>query len=901
MRHGCQHHKNAHGAAPFTRPGAEKHYPPDLRVEPVHMHLDLFLDLHGQTLRGRNTLRVRGNGGTGDTLELNAVGFDAVRVRPIEALPSDDVPPSAIDRRECIEGPPSVDDAPVLQWRYDGDRVHITWPTPLADGEEREVVVDYRVTRPNAGLYFSRPTDADPTAPWYAATDNETERARHWMPCVDLPSVRPTLSFSVRARDTMTILANGYRTGEDAHDDGTKTVHWRLDQRCPSYITCVAVGDFVEVVDDSFGEIPVTYYATREFSEDDLRRSFGRTPEMLAWMTEKLGVPFPYPKYAQFALPGFGGAMENISLVSWDDIFVMDASLATEWTRLVDQVNVHEMAHSYFGDLVVCRDFAHAWLKESWATYMEVCWFEDRLGRDEADYEFYSNAGAYFFEADKRYTRPIVTREFNSSWQMYDAHLYPGGACRLHMLRHLLGDDAFWRGVKNYLESRAGRTVETDDFRHALENASGRSLGRFFDQWIHGKGYPNLDVSFEWKSASQLGIFTIEQKQVDADAGVPAFDLDIELGWVIDGELKTESVRLDAKKGAFSFRMEKDPEQVRIDPSAKLLARWSFNPGDDKLRRQLKDAGDVIGRIRAAAELVLTGKRVNVEAVTDAYMEEPFWGVRLEMARELAHARNIACREGLLAVLAFEKDPLVLHKLFAAAAEVRDPRVRAVIEQRIEGSLPHRAKKAAYEALGAQRADAPVDQLVAASAQRGFGGIVQSGALNALGNTRTEAARQRLLEAVRPGATNDRARPAAATALGELGAYLEKPSPARAEVIDALVDRLLDPSDRVRAASARALATMNAVEAIGAIETWADTLSAQEKVMTLRLVDRIREAARATPTGKSDEITSLRDKIAKLEDLVDTLKARFDAHVGEGEGAAALEATDGGEPERADE
>jgi hypothetical protein len=136
-----------------------------------------------------------------------------------------------------------------------------------------------------------------------------------------------------------------------------------------------------------------------------------------------------------------------------------------------------------------------------------------------------------------------------------------------------------------------------------------------------------------------------------------------------------------------------------------------------------------------------------------------------------------------------------------------------------------------------------------------------------------------------------------------LGSYLEKPSPARAEVIDALVDRLLDPSDRVRAASARALATMNAVEAIGAIETWADTLSAQEKVMTLRLVDRIREAARATPTGKSDEITSLRDKIAKLEDLVDTLKARFDAHVGEGEGAAAAasEANDGAEPERADE
>ena len=74
--------------------------------------------------------------------------------------------------------------------------------------------------------------------------------------------------------------------------------------------------------------------------------------------------------------------MENISLVSWDERFVIDERLASEWTYLLDAVNVHEMAHSYFGDAVVCRDFAHAWLKESWATYIEQVWREDAvLGR----------------------------------------------------------------------------------------------------------------------------------------------------------------------------------------------------------------------------------------------------------------------------------------------------------------------------------------------------------------------------------------------------------------------------------------------------------------------------------------------------------------------------------------
>ena len=113
---------------------------------------------------------------------------------------------------------------------------------------------------------------------------------------------------------------------------------------------------------------------------EHLERSFRRTADMLRWLPEKLGTPFPYPKYFQIALPFVGGAMENISLVTWDDRFVLDAELERDERQLLDVINVHEMAHTWFGDLVVCRDFAHAWLKESWATYMEACWLEHDLG-----------------------------------------------------------------------------------------------------------------------------------------------------------------------------------------------------------------------------------------------------------------------------------------------------------------------------------------------------------------------------------------------------------------------------------------------------------------------------------------------------------------------------------------
>jgi aminopeptidase N len=494
MKYACQHHKSS-GAPGFVRAGATKQYPPDMRVEPIHMHLELRFDLEANELKGTNTITVRGNGGSGHTLRLNAVSFVRAEARG--------------------EG---------VEWfRYDGKELLVHWSAPLADGEERTIEVPFMVKEPVAGLMFSKPSEAYPEAAWFAATDSETELARHWMPCVDFPHVRPTLSFSICADERFTALANGAFVGEEAHEDGTKTVRWALDHPCPSYLTCIAVGDFIEVKDGEFDGIPIAYYATREFDEDHVRRGLGRTREALEWMTAKLGVPFPFPKYYQFALPGFGGAMENISLVSWDDSCLLDEGLASELTWLIDQVNVHEMAHSYFGDLVVCRDFAHAWLKESWATYMEACWYEDKLGPDEFAYELYQDAGTYFREANKRYQRPIVTREFNSSWQMYDMHLYPGGACRLHTLRCLLGDEVFWRGVTLYLQRYARKTVETDHFRQTMEEVSGRSLVQFFDQWFYSKGYPRLKVIYSYDPVPASAHFTVEQEQWDTTNEIPLF------------------------------------------------------------------------------------------------------------------------------------------------------------------------------------------------------------------------------------------------------------------------------------------------------------------------------------------------------------------------------------------
>jgi len=857
----------------FTLPGAEKHYPPDLELEPIHLDIDLDLDLDTQSAAGTvtNTVAARHTGP--DQLTLHAVGLEDVQVRDT-------------DGRE-------------LAWSYDGSELKITWADSFDAGEERRVAVSYRVERPAGGLYFSKPTEAYPDEALFAITDHETERARHWLPCVDLPNARPRLDFHLRAPAELTILANGELVGEEVHDDGTKTAHWRLDFPCPSYLTCFAVGDFVRAEDGEFRGRPLAYFAPREFTEDDLRRSFGRTGEMLEYLAEKLDMELPYPKYFQFAATGVGGAMENISLVSWDDRFVMDETLAKEWTRLLDEINLHEMSHSYFGDAVVCRDYAHAWLKESWATYMEQVWFGDVHGEDERQLQYFRDAQTYFQEADKRYKRPIVTRTFNSSWDMYDAHLYPGGACRLHTLECELGEDVFWEAVRDYLKRYRGRVVETDDFRHVLEEHSGRSLGRFFDQWFHSVGYPKIKVAFKYDAKRKEGTFEVTQTQVEAKGGgndgkggeaesEPVFEMRTDVGWVIDGQSHTYAVRLSEAKHSFIVPMAKEPEQVRFDPLGKVLSKIDFNPGDGKLRKQLTHAPDVIGRILAAQELCKTGKRKNVEAVRDAYKEEPFWGVRQYMAAALGKAGVESAVEALAELVEWEQDPMVLAALMRAAGKYRDGRLREAVEARLDADMPYYyARSAAYQVLGAQRADAPLDRLVEAASVEGFGGIVQAGAFQALGASRAEAALEVLLGASAYGATSNRSRPAAVMALGSLARYLEKEPRARA--VEQLEDLLRDPVLRVRQAALMALRAAQASEAIGAIEAVRGPLPQQEQVRIDRVVTTIRKAAEPRDAARDKQMDELRTALRKLRDQIEHLESRVEtltkAQAAEGEDA----------------
>ena len=836
----------------FTGPGAVKNYPPDLQLEPLHLKIALALDLATETAEGTVTTSVVANNKGAYKLELDAIDFEIAAVTAIGSKEGGD-----------------------LTYSYDGNKIKILWDKPFALGEKRDVAVKYKVTKPISGLFFSKPSKEYPKKALYVASDHETERARYWLPCIDLPNVRTTLEFELTAEAKLEILANGKFVKEVKNSNGTKTVHWSLEQRCPSYLVCFTIGEFVSYDDGEFEGIPVKFYASASaFKSEDLKRAFGRTRDMLAWMTKKLDMKFPFPKYYQFALPNFGGAMENISLVSWDDWFVLDEKSAGERSWITDQVNVHEMAHSYFGDTVVIREFAHAWLKESWATYMEQCWLEDSKGEDEWMGDFYRNSLAYFSEFEEVYARPLVTREYKSSWQMYDRHLYPGGACRLHTLRKYIGDDVFWRAVQDYLKTFAGKVVETEDFRKMLEKHSGRSLVKQFEQWVYTAAFPDLKISFEWSKEKKTGTFTVEQKQADATKGIPVFEFNTEIGWTVGSKSFTAPAEVMSKTQQFSVSMDVEPDQVRFNPGATVLCRIEFNPGDDKLKKQLTGSKDIIGRILAAVELAKSGKRTGLQAIVDAYGKEKFWVVRREFLKAISKFGTDDAIAALADLIKSENDPLVMDIAFALGRSYTDKRLADALSSRAADKIPPMCKHHLYESIGAQKDQVSFDVLKKGASEVDAHGLIRMGALRAMGASRHEGALDELLKASVYGAPSERTRGAAAAGLGKLAPVLKKGD--REKAVARIREMLRDPQDFVRWTAGTSLQLAEAYEAVGDLESFRMTVPLQQQVGVEKIIAALSKGAEPKVASLEKQLEEITDKWRKLDVRLQNIENKSD-------------------------
>src|SRR5215813_9491531 len=549
-----------------------------------------------------------------------------------------------------------------LKFQHDGVRQKLTvlLDRPYQLNEEVTIVVAYR-TNPvpaerafvigGGGLNFIKPRPDEPARPRQIWSQGEAEFNHYWFPCFDHPNDFITSEMVATVERPLIVISNGKLVEVKENADGTRTFDWKIDVPHATYLSSIIVGEFAAVEGDYAG-IPVTTYVyPQEVKEGKLTTA--RLPEMVKFFSEKTGVKYPYAKYAQTTVRDFGGGMENISATTQTDNMIRDAR--TELDSTADSLESHELAHQWFGDFITCRTWSDIWLNESFATYFQAMWDEHQLGRDDFLYlDVKGNQDQYYQTWARGQRHPIVTKNYADPDSVFDTYAYPRGGAVLHMLRTFLGEDNWWRAINYYLNKYAHQPVETEQFRIAIEESTGRPMDWFFDQWVYKMGHPIFHVTQNYDPAHKSLSLNVRQEQKpDRESQFP------QIGFFqtpVDVEIKTAGgtriirVQLAAKEEqTLTFPVDSEPLLVNFDYGSTLIKELIFNKSTGQLLFQLTNDQDVLGRIWALQQLAqrindtktnATDRQAIAKAISDVLTKDSFWGVRLEAASSLSGSKE---------------------------------------------------------------------------------------------------------------------------------------------------------------------------------------------------------------------------------------------------------------------
>ncbi|HYO90623.1 MAG TPA: M1 family aminopeptidase, partial [Pyrinomonadaceae bacterium] len=242
--------------------------------------------------------------------------------------------------------------------------------------------------------------------------------------------------------------------------------------------------------------------------------------------------------------------------------------------RSLVEVTAHEIAHQWFGDSVTETTWADLWLSEGFATYFAGLFIEQAEGTEEFRAYMRRQGETYFvFERERRI--PLHDTQTPELFALLNGNNYQKGAWVLHMLRGILGDTVFMRGIRAYYNTHKEGNATTEDLREAMEKASGLDLKEFFKRWVYGSGHPRYEAAWTWKqSAGEAGTLTLALTQTQRDE---PFLTPLTIEFVMPGNAtKRELMRPTGKESVASFNLPRKPTEVRIDPHEFLLKELSI-------------------------------------------------------------------------------------------------------------------------------------------------------------------------------------------------------------------------------------------------------------------------------------------------------------------------------------
>jgi len=398
--------------------------------------------------------------------------------------------------------------------------------------------------------------------------ENWPNKARHWLPTLDHPSDKATSEFIVTAPAHYKVISNGLLMEESDLGNNTKLTHWKQSVPVSCWLTVLGVADFaVKYVDKFVGKSIETwvYSKNREAGFYDFDEP---TKKVLERFSSYIG-PFAYEKLANIQSVNSGGGMETSSA-----IFYSDKLINGKRDVRLRNVVIHEIAHQWFGNAVTETTWDDAWLSEGFATFFTMLFIEKEYGKEAYEKEVIKAKETVFKLALKMPEFSIISPRSAEKGDVTSGLTYQKGAWVLHMLRDLIGEADFQKGIRSYYAKFYNANASTDDFRLEMEKASSKDLKSFFKQWLYQPINPTINGTWNYDAKSKKLTIQLSQTQ----SGNFVFNLPIEIGYYTKGSNKLTLLKmnLSKKQQIQSFAISGTPEKVDFDPRNVLLSETVF-------------------------------------------------------------------------------------------------------------------------------------------------------------------------------------------------------------------------------------------------------------------------------------------------------------------------------------
>ncbi len=629
---------------------APLHPVPTRRNDILHTKLDIRFNWAERQLIGKAYLRIKPYFYPVQTLELDAKSFDIAQVALIEKGAKKD-----------------------LKYEYNKEKLVINLGRTYTARDTYEIFIDYianpykRLTSTGAavtsdrGLFFVNHDGKKKDEPQQIWTQGETTNNSCWFPTFDHPTEKSTEEMAITVENRFVTVSNGRKTKSETHPDGTHTDYWQQDQPHSIYLFAFVVGEFGEYK-DKWRDKEVNYYLEQKYAPY-AKAIFGNTPEMMEFYSQKLGLDYPWDKYAQVVVREFvSGAMENTGCtVFFDRMNEDDRQLLDEDH---EDIIAHELFHHWFGDYVTCESYGQIALNESFASYSEYLWIEHKYGKDAADEHIKVDLEAYLGESSYKKV-PIIRYRYGVDDDMFDAHSYQKGACVLHTLRNYVGDSAFFLTLHNYLLRHAYQNTEMNDLRMEFERTTGEDLNWFFNQWFFTAGHP--EIEYEYRFSEGKIKLTLAQTQQDA----PPF------------RLFFKAQAIDAAGVSSFFPLEFNSQDSLYELPFVGKAGTFILDSEGTLLGTLQKKGDISAKEAALQYKYSKSYRPRYEAVEAAAtaltddvalnilvsaLKDPFWNVRNVAMQALNEYEGVRKKQFLIAAISLAKDPKAAVRTAAVSA-----------------------------------------------------------------------------------------------------------------------------------------------------------------------------------------------------------------------------------------